>query len=142
MKGKIKMSKIVTVQWWDEYEETFDCTEVRYGSDLLWMRLKNGSNRHIPTRHIRWFSVDNKICTPPIEKTDKINVLNVRWFDGYLKEFKCMSVEIGCDIIHIQLTDDSNIYIPTRQVRWYSTSIESHEITTTETFIQVSITHD
>ena len=45
----------VTVRWFDGYMEVFEATEVRFGSDLLWMRLKDGNNRHIPLRHVRWF---------------------------------------------------------------------------------------
>lgn len=33
----------------------FRATEVRFGSDLLWMRLDDGNNRHIPMRMVRWF---------------------------------------------------------------------------------------
>ena len=47
----------VTVRWHDGYLEEFEATEVRAGCDLLWMRLKNDSNRHIPLRSVRWFSV-------------------------------------------------------------------------------------
>jgi hypothetical protein len=47
---------IVNVRWHDGYLEEFKATEVRFGSDLLWMRLSNGSNRHIPLRSVRWFS--------------------------------------------------------------------------------------
>jgi len=46
---------IVTVRWWDGYMEVFEATEVIFGSDLLWMRLKDGNNRHIPMRQVRWF---------------------------------------------------------------------------------------
>lgn len=46
---------IVTVRWFDGYKEDFRCTEIRFGSDLLWMRLENGTNRHIPLRQVRWF---------------------------------------------------------------------------------------
>lgn len=46
---------IVTVRWWDGYKEDFRATEVRFGSDLLWMRLEDGNNRHIPLRMVRWF---------------------------------------------------------------------------------------
>ena len=42
------MYNTVTVRWWDGYMETFECTEVRFGCDLLWMRLADGKNRHIP----------------------------------------------------------------------------------------------
>jgi len=57
---------IVNVRWQDGYLEEFKAIEVRFGSDLLWMRLKNGSNRHIPLRSVRWFST-----TP--ESHEKIN---------------------------------------------------------------------
>ena len=46
----------VSVRWHDGYLEEFEATEVRFGSDLLWVRLANGSNRHIPLRSVRWFS--------------------------------------------------------------------------------------
>lgn len=46
---------VVTVRWWDDYKEDFRATEVRFGSDLLWMRLEDGNNRHIPLRMVRWF---------------------------------------------------------------------------------------
>ena len=45
----------VTVRWHDGYMETFRATEVRFGCDLLWMRLEDGNNRHIPLRSVRWF---------------------------------------------------------------------------------------
>lgn len=48
---------IVNVRWHDGYLETFEATEVRFGSDLLWLRLSNGQNRHIPLRSVRWFSL-------------------------------------------------------------------------------------
>jgi hypothetical protein len=51
--------KQVSVRWNDGYLEEFDCADVRFGSDLLWLRLSNGQNRHIPLRQVRWFS-----CTP------------------------------------------------------------------------------
>lgn len=40
----------VTVRWWNGYLEEFECSEVRFGSDLLFLRLESGSNRHIPLR--------------------------------------------------------------------------------------------
>ena len=45
----------VTVRWMDGYKEDFPATEIRFGSDLLWMRLEDGNNRHIPLRPVRWF---------------------------------------------------------------------------------------
>ncbi len=47
----------VNVRWMDGYYESFDCVEVRFGLDLLWLRLNEGKNRHIPLRSVRWFSV-------------------------------------------------------------------------------------
>lgn len=51
---------LVNVRWHDGYLEPFEATEVRFGSDLLWMRLVNGDNRHIPLRSVRWFSLSEE----------------------------------------------------------------------------------
>jgi hypothetical protein len=56
--GEEKESTLVNVRWFDGYLECFWCSEVRFGSDLLWMRLVSGENRHIPLRQVRWFSLD------------------------------------------------------------------------------------
>lgn len=48
---------VVNVRWFDGYLEAFETSEVRFGSDLLWMRLTSGQNRHIPLREVRWFSI-------------------------------------------------------------------------------------
>lgn len=50
----------VNVRWWDGYREVFKCTEVRFGAYLLWMRLLNGKNRHIPLSQVRWFSLSEE----------------------------------------------------------------------------------
>ena len=50
----------VNVCWYDGYLEAFDATEVRFGSDLLWLRLADGQNRHIPLRSVRWFSLSRE----------------------------------------------------------------------------------
>ena len=54
----------VTVRWWDGYLETFEATEVRFGCDLLWMRLANGKNRHITLRMVRWFGMSEESHEP------------------------------------------------------------------------------
>lgn len=46
----------VNVRWLDGYLEVFEANEVRFGSGLLWLRLKD-SNRHIPLQNVRWFSL-------------------------------------------------------------------------------------
>jgi len=51
---------VVNVRWWDGYLETFEATETRFGCDLLWMRLTDGGNRHIPLRSVRWFSLSKE----------------------------------------------------------------------------------
>ena len=50
----------VNVRWWDGYLEVFEAKEVRFGSDLLWLKLEDGNNRHIPLRHVRWFSLSEE----------------------------------------------------------------------------------
>ncbi len=50
----------VAVRWHDGYLERFAVDEVRFGCDLLWMRLANGSNRHIPLRSVRWYSLSEE----------------------------------------------------------------------------------
>lgn len=48
----------VTVRWNDGYLESFNTCEVRFGCDLLYFELQGKcTNRHIPLRSIRWFSV-------------------------------------------------------------------------------------
>jgi len=51
---------IVTVRWFDGYLEEFVATEVRFGSDLLFMRLADGHNRQIPLRQVRWFGMTHE----------------------------------------------------------------------------------
>lgn len=57
----------VTVRWFDGYLESFECSEVRFGCDLIWLRLENGKNRHIPTRQVRWYSVTPESHEPDVE---------------------------------------------------------------------------
>lgn len=49
---------LVYVRWHDGYFERFACTQVRHGTDLLWLELTSMRNRHIPLRSVRWFSVN------------------------------------------------------------------------------------
>jgi len=50
----------VNVRWFDGYLEAFEASEVRFGYGLLWMRLEDGQNRHIPLEHVRWFSLSKE----------------------------------------------------------------------------------
>lgn len=56
----MKTPNIVTVRWFDGYREEFEATEVRFGSDLLFLRLTNGKNRQIPLRNVRWFGLSQE----------------------------------------------------------------------------------
>lgn len=58
---------------------------------------------------------------------DKVNVVSVRWWDGYFEEFEATEVRFGCDLLFLRLVDGKNRHIPLRQVRWFSLSKESHE---------------
>jgi hypothetical protein len=40
--------------------ERFEATEVRFGCDLLFMRLVDGKNRQIPLRGVRWFGMSQE----------------------------------------------------------------------------------
>jgi len=65
---------LVSVRWWDGYLEEFEASEVRFGSDLLWMRLAEGGNRHIPLRGVRWFSLSKEShgLLPPARVTGAV----------------------------------------------------------------------
>ena len=52
-----KKEAIITIRWFDGYIETFEAKNYRFGKDLLWLVLEK-SNRHIPLRDVRWFSVN------------------------------------------------------------------------------------
>lgn len=58
--GEENQKNHVSVRWHDGYLEEFDATEVRFGSDLLWLRLCDGQNRHIPLRSVRWFGMSHE----------------------------------------------------------------------------------
>lgn len=123
--------KSISVLWTDEYLEDFEASEVRYGSDLLWMRLSNNKNRHIPLRDVRWFTEilkRNYECESDCKSTADIKIIeiSVRWFDGYLKEFSARDVSFGSDMLCIKLLDDKTCYVPLRSVRWFSMTPESH----------------
>ena len=50
--------RVVTVRWLDGYIERFECHEdVRASEAVLWLRLTIGSNRAIPLKNVRWYSI-------------------------------------------------------------------------------------
>lgn len=52
---------IVIVRWFYGDLEEFDTTEVRLGSDMLFMRLTNGEKRQIPLRNVMWFGLSSSV---------------------------------------------------------------------------------
>lgn len=58
---------------------------------------------------------------------DTMNVVNVRWHDGYLETFRAVQVRFGSDLLWLVQDDGANRHIPLRSVRWFSLSRESHE---------------
>lgn len=63
---------------------------------------------------------ESKLCNET-----EINVVTVRWYDGYKEKFSCVTVRFGSDFLWLKLVDGSNRWIPLRQVRCISTSIDS-----------------
>lgn len=61
-----------------------------------------------------------------LQKENTVNVVNVRWFDGYLETFETTEVRFGNTYLWMRLTDGQNRHIPLHQVRWFSLSVESH----------------
>lgn len=62
---------LVNVRWWDGYLEAFEADEARFGCDLLWLRLTDGANRHIPLRGVRWFSLSVESHAIPATQAEK-----------------------------------------------------------------------
>ena len=58
--------------------------------------------------------------------SDEVNIINVRWWDGYLETFEATEVRSGCDLLWLRLVDGPERNIPLRHVRWWSGSRESH----------------
>ena len=51
---KICANKMI-VRWWDGFKRTYDIIEFEPGSDYLWIKLLDKSEKWIPTRMVRWF---------------------------------------------------------------------------------------
>lgn len=50
----------------------------------------------------------------------KATEIIVRWWDGFKRTYSIIEFESGCDYLWIHLSDDSEKWIPTRMVRWFS----------------------
>lgn len=66
-------------------------------------------------------------CVRGCQRTRKVNVVTVRWFDSYLEEFEATEVRFGSDILFLRLVDGKNRHIPLRNVRWFGMTKESHQ---------------
>lgn len=60
---------------------------------------------------------------------EKINVVTVRWFDGYKEVFEATEVRFGNAYLWLRLSNGQNRHIPVVQIRWFSLSVESHQDT-------------
>ena len=56
-----------------------------------------------------------------------MNIVTVRWFDGYLEDFTASEVRFGGYILWLRLENGRERIIPLTQVRWFSQSIERHQ---------------
>lgn len=54
-------------------------------------------------------------------------IVHVRWLDGYLERFEANDVRASAQVLWMRLTIGQNRSIPLSNVRWYSTTPESHE---------------
>lgn len=50
----------------------------------------------------------------------KASRITVRWFDGFKRTYDITEYEPGSDYLWIQNSNSSEMWIPTRQVRWFS----------------------
>lgn len=58
-----------------------------------------------------------------------MNIVTVRWFDGYMEEFEATEVRFSSDFLFIRLFNGQNRHIPLRHVRWFGMTRESHQTT-------------
>lgn len=69
---------------------------------------------------------ENRELRYHLQNQKSVNVVNVRWFDGYLETFDATEVRFGNAYLWMRLSDGQNRHIPLGQVRWFSLSVESH----------------
>lgn len=55
-----------------------------------------------------------------------VNIVNVRWKDGYIERFNATQVRFSGKLLYLVLEDGQNRHIPLNGVRWFSLSRESH----------------
>ena len=63
----------VSVRWLDGYSKTFKASDVKLGTDLIWMKLEDERNIHIPMWEVRWFlmySENRNVPRPPLFAID------------------------------------------------------------------------
>lgn len=85
-------------------------------------------DREIPTEQPTGKTYEDGL-QDALELAKKINVVTVRWFDGYMEVFNATEVRFGNAYLWMRLEDGNNRHIPLSQVRWFGTSIESHQKT-------------
>jgi hypothetical protein len=60
-----------------------------------------------------------------------INIVHVRWHDGYFEAFRATEVRFSGELLWLRLASGENRQIPLiGNVRWWSMTVESHATTT------------
>ena len=78
------------------------------------------------TAELDALQAENRELRDHLQKENTVNIVNVRWFDGYLETFEATEVRFGNAYLWMRLSNGQNRHIPLGQVRWFSLSIESH----------------
>jgi hypothetical protein len=78
------------------------------------------------TAELDALQAENRELRYHLQKENTVNIVNVRWFDGYLETFEATEVRFGNAYLWMRLSNGQNRHIPLGQVRWFSLSIESH----------------
>lgn len=78
------------------------------------------------TAEVKALRDENRELRYHLQNLKSVNMVNVRWFDGYLETFEATEVRFGNAYLWMRLSDGQNRHIPLGQVRWFSLSIESH----------------
>ena len=123
----------VRAVWYDQDPELIECFRVSLGPEALSTKSVDGNERVIPLHDCKTIQIyptgatsQNPIITYAPPQSGEI-LVNVRWHDALLEEFKCDEVRFGSDLLWMRLLNGGNRHTPLRSVRWFSVTPESHE---------------
>ena len=78
---------------------------------------KLSDNFDIDCEHIRDHSKVDLVYT---KTGDLMQLVTVRWHDGFKKSYEVMDYQFGSDYLWVKLATGAEKWIPTRSVRWIS----------------------